>query len=256
MYYIIRSVEPEHLKTNKVAWTQPWIDHYHKITDSTGKLKKEKKPSDSHWTNDLLRNVLINDFKNNCGYCGCSRPTPKSATDKKRAPRGHVDHYRAKAIYPELTYEWTNYIWSCESCNVEKGEFDNPKYPLLNPCNKTDCDLLIYIIDTGIYSLNTNNNINIERFKNTDKMTMINATEITVKRRNRVKRLISSFDSICGFIQFPQMENYVKNCILDIINELEDQEFFFLIEEKYLDLRVQKPIVAELIDTYKASAPS
>ena len=250
MMYIIRSEEPEHLTNNKEAWTQPWIEHYRKIKDDNGNLKKEKKPTDSHWTNDLLRNILIGDFKNNCGYCGCSRPTPKSGTDKKRAPRGHVDHYRAKAIYPELTYEWTNYIWSCESCNLEKGEFDNPEYPLLNPCDKADCELLTYVIDTGIYCLKSNNDISIKRFENTDKMTMINANEVAIRRRNRVKILISSFESISFFIEYPNSKDYINNCIQDIINSLEDQEFFFLMKEKYQDLQIKNPAVAELIDTY------
>jgi hypothetical protein len=68
MEFIKRSDEPEYLIKNKKKWTKPWVDHYHKKRDQEGKLIREKKPSDNHWTNDKIRKVLISDFKNNCGY--------------------------------------------------------------------------------------------------------------------------------------------------------------------------------------------
>jgi hypothetical protein len=50
-----------------------------------------------------------------------------------------VEHYRPKAIFPELAMTWENYLWSCTPCNRGKlnrfppdtgpgGQFVNPLY--------------------------------------------------------------------------------------------------------------------------------
>ncbi len=250
MEFIERSSEPAYLSENKKQWTKHWVDHYRENKNVNGKLLKERKPSDSHWLHDLIRKVLINDFKNNCGYCGSIRPTPIS--EEARVPRGHVDHYRAKAKYPELTYEWTNYIWSCESCNVEKGEFDDLEYPILNPCELSDCGIVEFIIDTGAYCIKNMCQAHKLRFKNTEEKTMINANVINVKRKNRVKFIISNFETINTLMPFSNdnesINELIKENIKNILNSLEDQEFYFLIQKNYLDLRDKHIDVAKLID--------
>ncbi len=251
MEFIERSLEPKCLSTNKEKWTKPWVDYYKAEKDQDGKLIRDKKPSDSHWTKDEIRNILISDFKNNCGYCGCSRPTPKSANDNRTPSRGHVDHYRAKAIYPELTYEWSNYIWSCEACNVEKGEFDDPKAPILNPCSLDDCNQLKFILDTGEYCLHNQDSLYNERFVNTDQSTMVNADEVIVRRRNRVKNLKSFFSTTSTILEKAKIqatEVIINDNITNIKNDLEDNEFYFLMKKEHIRLRDQYPSVAALID--------
>jgi uncharacterized protein (TIGR02646 family) len=252
--FIKRSAEPKYLLNNKEKWTKNWVDHYRRKRDEDGKLIKEKKPSDNHWTSDSIRGTLISDFKNNCGYCGCTRPTPNSALDKKNSPRGHVDHYRAKAIHPELTYDWSNYIWSCESCNFEKGEFDDPKDPILNPCQLEDCKQLKFIIDNGKYCLINEQGPYEIRLKNTDQLTMLNAGEITVRRRNRVKCIRSFFSTISILLTTDRtdlVESIINDSINNIKKSLEDPEFYFLLQKHYHCLRNQHPQIAQLVDNYE-----
>jgi uncharacterized protein (TIGR02646 family) len=35
---------------------------------------------------------------------------------------GNVDHFKPKALFPLLAYEWTNYFLACESCNTAKHD--------------------------------------------------------------------------------------------------------------------------------------
>lgn len=251
MEFINRSSEPEYLVNNKEKWTKPWIDFYYKNRDEDGELIKDKKPTDGHWTDERIRSILIADFKNNCGYCGCSRPTPRVEGDNQRAPRGHVDHYRAKAIHPELTYEWDNYIWSCEACNVEKGEFDDPQDPILNPCKLEDCEQLNFIIDTGEYCLLEKNDPYAARFKHTDQSTMLNAYEFTVRRRNRVKALTHLFHLTSSMLKLSiDLDDPLINGNIEAIKrDQEDPEFYFLMKRSYQNLRNQYPQVAELINS-------
>jgi uncharacterized protein (TIGR02646 family) len=251
MEFIKRSAEPDYLLKNKEKWTKPWIDFYLKKRDENGDIIREKKPSDDHWTKDKIRKILISDFKNNCGYCGCSRPTPRSSTKKETSPRGHVDHYRAKAIYPHLTYKWSNYIWSCESCNVEKGEFDDPNYPILNPCQLTDCTLLEFKIDSGKYCLRNNQKPYDLRYLHTDQSTMLNASEIAIRRRNRIKMLTSLFETTSILLEhsyLPSINGVINQNINNILEDLEDLEFYFLMTNHYQYLRNQHSIIAVLID--------
>lgn len=250
MEFIRRSPEPDHLGENKERWVRAWIDFYHETRNSSGELVRSSKPTDNHWTDDRIRSILISDFKNNCGYCGCARPTPRNESDRARAPRGHVDHFRAKAIYPELTYEWSNYIWSCESCNTEKGEFDDPEDPILNPCEESDCNQLSFMIDTGEYCLTEQESPCYKRFQHTDRSTMINAKEIAIKRRNRVKNLESLFESIDKFFRHNRNELFqeiIHNSIERIIAELEDKEFYFLMLRRFNELCSLYPEAASLV---------
>lgn len=32
---------------------------------------------------------------------------------------GHIDHFRPKNLYPELTFAWSNFLHSCERCNTK-----------------------------------------------------------------------------------------------------------------------------------------
>lgn len=253
MEFIHRSEEPEYLANNKEEWTKSWVDFYKKKKDIDGVLIRDRKPSDNHWTKAEIRELLISDFKNNCGYCGSSRPTPRRDNDKENAPRGHVDHYRAKAIYPELTYDWNNYIWSCESCNVEKGEFDNPHAPILNPCESDDCGQLLFIGDTGKYCLECGDSIYTTRFEHTDRKTMLNAEEIAVKRRNRVQSLKAWFRTTSLVIEV-QMEPHAIEIISENVScikrDLEDKEFCFLMKKIHQKLRSEYPLVANLIDNF------
>lgn len=69
------------------------------------KAEVEKFPS--YW-NDV-RLELQRVFRSRCGYLG------------HWIPRGHVDHFVAKAVDPSLTYEWSNYRYADEFINVRKG---------------------------------------------------------------------------------------------------------------------------------------
>lgn len=251
MEYVALKSAPQRLLDNQVQWTLPWVNYYKKIKNENGDLLQSNKPRDSHWCDNDIRRVLIASFYNNCGYCGCSRPTPSGvASNTERAPRGHVDHYRAKAIHPKLTYEWSNYIWSCEACNLEKGEFDDPQYPILNPCNKQDCEQLNYIEDNGAYVSNTECEECLRRFKHTENNTMINASEFQVRRRNRINSLRRAFEGIHRFLCVQPNEviqEQIQAHKKSIIESREDPEFYFLMLRIYSALCLQYPKAAEAL---------
>ena len=87
-----------------------------------------------------------------CGYC------EDSAADE-------IEHIRPKSIFPENTFQWTNYLYTCGSCNVSKSnrvaiitdgilrEFSRARtgpsvrpplgeFAMINPRNENPFDLL------------------------------------------------------------------------------------------------------------------
>jgi len=116
MHHVIRGPEPSRLKRIRLRYTRAWIDYY--------KERVGNKPTDRRWR-EFAKDLGVV-FYEYCGYC-------------EIYCRGEVDHYRPKNKFPELVYEWNNWVFSCHDCNQNKG--DNwPPSGFLDPCsNDTFC---------------------------------------------------------------------------------------------------------------------
>lgn len=91
--------------------TAKWVAYYEQGQGS--------KPADADWRK--FAGPLATLFHGLCGYC-------------ERHCKGDVDHFRPKSRFPQLVYRWSNWVYSCPTCNSRhKGE----KWPgcgFVNPC--------------------------------------------------------------------------------------------------------------------------
>ena len=110
MHYVDRGRRPLSLEDIRRRYTQRWVNHY---CDGRGRL-----PNDSYWRTYI--SILRNAFHDICGYC-------------ETRCRGEVDHFRPKAVRPDLVYSWENWVFSCHDCNRAKGA-KWPKGGYVNPC--------------------------------------------------------------------------------------------------------------------------
>ncbi len=259
MQFIKRSSCPILLEQNQTQWTASWIAHYRWQADIKTGTKQPKKPSDNHWLHNDIRLLLIQDFHNNCGYCGDVLPTPLG----RDASKGDVDHFLPKAIYPEQVYQWENYIWSCKPCNQVKKEFHSIDFPLLHPCNKEDCSKLVFIESTGQYALEERANKDHfwqKRLQYSEQKTMLNCVEIRQKRQLKVSTLRKNFESIStniknidllSSINVVVIDNLQKKITQDSASILEiknSPEFYFLLQASYQTLCQQYPHVKALLE--------
>jgi|GEM_PF-1995191 len=224
MEFVTRQEAPKELTDNMEEWNRPWIEYYKKSQDHSGSLLKSTKPTAYHWLKDNIRKPLMEDFKNNCGYCGCLIAIPWKLHHQDIAGKGDVDHLRAKSKYPELTYNWFNYIWSCKACNQIKGAFDNENHPIFNPCVAEDCCRLSFIPDVGSYALSlkeSNNTALIKRLKNTTDKTLLNSQKICNERRDKVTLLISYFESIHNLLD---INENLPESVIEIIRSVNQKE--------------------------------
>ncbi len=110
MHWVDRGPEPAGLRTIHLQFSQGWVDHYqHGIGN---------RPSDTRWRD--FHNVLSLTFSLLCAYC-------------EEITEGEVDHFKPISKFPNLVYEWSNWIFACHYCNLSKSN----KWPLsgyVSPC--------------------------------------------------------------------------------------------------------------------------
>ena len=113
MHWVNRGPEPEGLEPIKNQYTPRWVKYY--------PIKDGAKPSDSRWRD--FQSDLVEVFGGLCGYC-------------ETFAVGEVDHFRPKSGFPDLVYEWSNWVLACHDCNQAKGD----KWPsggYVDPCARS-----------------------------------------------------------------------------------------------------------------------
>lgn len=60
-----------------------------------------------------LRDTIAAMSHRKCVYCEGPINAPRAA---------HVEHFKPKALFPTLAYEWKNYFLGCPGCNGAKGD--------------------------------------------------------------------------------------------------------------------------------------
>lgn len=110
MHTVERSPEPPGLGNIRRRYTPRWVKYY--------RDGDEKKPSDSKWRefHEEVSGVVFS----NCGYC-------------EETCKGDVDHFRPKSKFPQLVYEWSNWVLACPVCNQKKSNHW-PPMGYVDPC--------------------------------------------------------------------------------------------------------------------------
>ena len=121
MRWIDRGPEPAGVVGFAEQYTHGWIAyHQNRVVG----LPVHEQPRDSHW--QQFRPTLAERSNNNCWYC-------------ERQCRGvggwapTVDHFLPRSHFPELTYKWSNWIFSCRRCNVDNKQDRWPEYGYVDP---------------------------------------------------------------------------------------------------------------------------
>ncbi|MFN6197388.1 MAG: retron system putative HNH endonuclease [Dolichospermum sp.] len=161
MIPVTRTSTPDILKKNADKWLkklqeaikerQEAIIALEKIEESPKPTKKQieeaKKKVDKAQNkyNPGIRNginpvkqPLYDMFSGKCAFC--ERNVELSS--------GRIEHFRPKSQYVDLTFDWNNFLYSCEVCNNRKGDkfpLDCDGTPLLIDPTDEDCDIYEYL---------------------------------------------------------------------------------------------------------------
>ena len=120
MRWIERGPKPDGVDGYAGQFTPGWVNY---IRHGAG-----GRPNDSHWRE--FRPALGNRSGNICWYCE-RQCQPASEAG---GPAATVDHFKPLSRFPELAYEWTNWIFSCSRCNGENKQGKWPDWGYVDPC--------------------------------------------------------------------------------------------------------------------------
>lgn len=161
-----------------------------------------EKPSDSLWGR-FRDGHLRPRFHGICGYC-------EEKVDQSNAT---VDHFRPKSKFPELVYEWSNWVFVCRKCNNCKGD----KWPddgYVNPCTCSMSERPENFFDFDIYTgeILPKPSLSPERCSKSRKTIDdigLNDSEHLKERRARIK-LVQLLLSFLDDTPHPDIEQYTR----------------------------------------------
>lgn len=110
MHWVDRGPEPRGLEAIRTQYTAGWL---HRYQDGKG-----RRPNDTRWRD--FRETLREVFGGLCGYC-------------EERTKGEVDHFHPVSRFPAQVYQWSNWIFSCPTCNRAKGD-KWPSSDYVDPC--------------------------------------------------------------------------------------------------------------------------
>lgn len=109
-----RTAAPVVLAANQSEWTS----RYRQSLAENPQHRFQWPVRDKQHLNVLLRPDLEAMTGGRCGYC--------DAEDLGAHSRSTIDHFRPKATFPELAFDWPNLFPSCDACQAHKLEsFDD-----------------------------------------------------------------------------------------------------------------------------------
>ena len=140
MRWIDRGPEPAGVAGYANQFTPGWVDYFQRQIGS--------RPTDSYWRE--FRSALRDRSAGNCWYCErrCASASPPSLLGET------VDHFQPLHRFPELAYEWSNWIFSCYRCNVENKQDKWPAGGYVNPCAPSSAESPEQYLDYDIVSGN------------------------------------------------------------------------------------------------------
>ena len=119
MRCIDRGPEPGRVAVYDRRYTQGWVSYFQ---DEVG-----PRPTDSFWRE--FRRKLGERSSGMCWYC--ERRCNSAAEVGDRAAT--LDHFRPISHFPNLAYDWSNWVFSCQRCNVDFKQDNWPDKGYVDP---------------------------------------------------------------------------------------------------------------------------
>lgn len=129
MIRLTKLPKPEILEEKANEWTKElmaYVDNGQEIPQS---IKNRYNRLD-------IKNTLNKETSGKCMYCeGFIRAVSYP----------HIEHFRPKSIYPQLTFNWENLGLSCQTCNTNKNDEFDEDIPYVNPYIENPDDFFVFL---------------------------------------------------------------------------------------------------------------
>ena len=135
MIKIQKPTAPQVLQDNKATWTQNLLDAINTYGGYSKIPESDKNSLLSHYRHKNIQAALFSSSHHKCAFCEC---IPGESSHME------VEHFEPKSLYPDLAFDWDNFLPSCRICNEEKSDTDTRTNPIINPAIEDPEQLLTY----------------------------------------------------------------------------------------------------------------
>ncbi len=132
-----------------------------------------------------IRSALLAMQHGRCAYCECSVSDCKD--------KGHIEHFRKRSLYPDLTFCWDNLFYSCVTGNT-CGRHKDANWAksdcaedLIDPCKDNPEDFFGFDHQGRIFIKDALSEKEHRRAEFTIKAFNLNEPTLVAKRRNRLR---------------------------------------------------------------------
>ncbi len=192
MHWVDRGPEPSGLEAVSSRFTQEWVERYQGGEGSRPNPRWQQFHSD-----------LSGVFSGLCGYC-------------EEAGKGEIDHFKPVSKFPQLVYEWSNWVFACSSCNRSKSD----KWPddgYINPCSEDESEWPERFFDFDIETRELIPKANISDERRLKALQMIDNLNLNAPHhiKLREERLFLIEHEMEGLIENPEREQQFLDRITD-----------------------------------------
>ena len=106
--------KPQILVDNGTAWTAEYVRW----------CQNRAGAEPRRYAHEEIRSALAKETHSKCAYC-------EARISDVAYP--HIEHKLPKRKHPTLVCDWDNLTIACPRCNTNKGDYDDPQCPLLDP---------------------------------------------------------------------------------------------------------------------------
>ena len=129
MIRLIKHAKPDVLARNAESWTNELMAYVRRNEAVPDAIK-------NRYNNEDIKTVLKAETHGKCMYC-------EGYVGAVSYP--HIEHFRPKAIYPDLTFEWGNLGLGCQICNTNKNDVFDETLPYINPYYENPDDSFVFL---------------------------------------------------------------------------------------------------------------
>lgn len=167
MIKLAKTDEPDILNKNKAQWTKELMSYVQRGEKIPDAIKNK-------YNQEEVKEKLKKETNDKCMYC--------ESFISAVAPE-HIEHYKPKSIYHELTFEWSNLGLACPCCNMNKRDKFDEQCSYINPYVDNPSEHFAFL-GTMIC-----HNPNDKRAKITELDIDLNRPELMEARKNQIDKI-------------------------------------------------------------------
>lgn len=143
MIKLSRGLKPKILTENEQNWTSSLNEAVSQYGSYSNIPKEAKEKLLIHYRHNDIKEPLFSSSLQKCAFC---------ETKPGESGNIEVEHFAPKSIYPNLAFDWDNFLPACRKCNGTKDDHDCLKQPIVNPY-EIDPEKIFHYTDIKIAAL-------------------------------------------------------------------------------------------------------